>query len=475
MRTQRKLNKRKQNLALFPNLRILTSILFISGFFAAAAVAQSQQGKVADSQNFEQIEINIHTALKRGLSDNQNIASIRARVNQAKADVDRVSGEFGPRIQLKAGVGPMTRATGNAISSTVDTSDWGAIVLGSVEVTQPLWTFGRKDDYERAAEHGVDAKKAEVAKEEDKLRYEIKEAYYGLLYAMTLLEFIQDGKRDFKEVTAKQKKLSREDRYKLEIFSATLDSKEAEVERAYAYAKRGLSLLTGVPVGRGVRPEEEWIDWEEREIQPLTYYLSIAAKKNTDLRQLSAGIVAKRSLARAESKGAFPVVAMLLKFDYAYTDMREEQQSVFAHDPFNDQSLVFGVGISWDFQWGLASAKSSKHRAEALELELQQNYARDGIFVLVEKAWLELKEAKTKLLAAERASKAGKKWLSRQMIGMSAGLGNTEKLVEAYQARAVTLKDYYEAIYRHHMAWAALSQVVGQEIDPYILSPAESQ
>lgn len=416
------------------------------------------------------VEFNIREALARGLRDNKNMQSIRERIRLAKADVDRVSGEFGPRIQLKAGVGPMTRATGNAVQSAVDTSDWGAIVLGSVEVTQPLWTFGRKDDYERAAQYGVHAKEAEVASEQDKLRYQIKEAYYGYLYAKTLKDFIDSGKSDLEEALKKKPKMSKEDRFKLEIFKATLDAKAAEVDRALIYAKRGLSLLVGVPLTQGVATEEEWLDWEERELQPLLHYQQIAHKENTDLKQLSAGIIAKNSLARAEDKGAYPVVAMLLKLDYAYTDMRDEQQSVFANDPFNDESLVVGVGVSWDFQWGLASAKASKHRAEAVELELKQDFSRDGVDFLVEKAWLELREAETKLEAAERASTAGKKWLSGILIGMSAGFGDIEKLVEAYQARAVTLKDYFEAVYRHHLAWAKLSQVVGQEVDPLILA-----
>lgn len=421
------------------------------------------------------VTMDARTAIDLGLERNKSLAAAKQQILQARADVDRVDGEFGPRIKLQAGVGPMTAATGNAVRSEVDTSDWGAIVLGSAEVTQPIYTFGRKADYANAAENGVRVKEVEYAKEQNQLRYQIKEAYYGLLYATTLQDFIQSGKEDLRNALKdiQKRKTSKDDLDKLEIFSATLDAKAAEVERAYKFARRGLTILTGTPDGKLAKPSDSWLDWEERESLPLAHYTSLAISNNPDLLRLAAGITAKNSLASAERKGAYPTVAMLLKFNYAHTKMRERQQSVFANDPYNDESLVFGVGISWDFQWGLASAKSSKHRAEVVELELQQDFAKNGIPALVEEAWLELKEAETKLAAAERGSKAGKRWLSRIMIGMSAGFkGDSQKLVEAYQARAATLKDYYEAVYKHHLAWAKLSRVVGKEVDPLFAEEA---
>jgi hypothetical protein len=32
----------------------------------------------------------------------------------------------------------------------------------------------------------------------------------------------------------------------------------------------------------------------------------------------------------------------------------------------------------------------------------------------------------------------------------------------------MTFKNYFETIYENHMAWSKLSQLVGQEIDPFL-------
>ena len=76
-------------------------------------------------------------------------------------------------------------------------------------------------------------------------------------------------------------------------------------------------------------------------------------------------------------------------------------------------------------------------------------------------------EKKVKYL--KRAKKFAKKWLSRVVMAISMGLLSSEKIVDAYGARALTFKNYFEAIFEHHMAWSKLSKAIGQEIDPILI------
>ena len=99
---------------------------------------------------------------------------------------------------------------------------------------------------------------------------------------------------------------------------------------------------------------------------------------------------------------------------------------------------------------------------------MKEDYARQGIAVEVRKAFLELVEAETRLKAATEGYKAGKKWLTGEAIGFASGLGSAQGVVEAYGARAETTKSYFEALFRHQMAWANLSRAVGTEVDPVL-------
>lgn len=54
------------------------------------------------------------------------------------------------------------------------------------------------------------------------------------------------------------------------------------------------------------------------------------------------------------------------------------------------------------------------------------------------------------------------------MMGGLLGLLDGKEIVQAYQARAQTYKDYLEAVYHYNIAWASLSRSIGQEVDPEI-------
>jgi len=392
---------------------------------------------------------------------NQGVKAQAFQINQAQADIDRVYGEFAPKLEAIAGIGPITGTTGNPLQSQEDTNKWGVTFLGSLELTYPIYAWGRKDDYLAAANRGKLVKETELRKSKLELEYKVKQAYYGALFGLSLRDFVRDAKADVIDALKKLKKGKKEDRYRLEIFLAQLAGKAAEIEKGVNLAFAGLGLHLGYSTKDQVEPVQEWIEVGERKLEPFAYYLSLADKHKPEKQQLAFGIAAKEFLAKAEFKGQLPTIGLLAKYDFAQTDVREDQQSVFANDPYNRDNFIIGLGVKWDFQWGLQSAKAAKYRAEAQELEAKQLLAQVGIPVLIKKAWLETKEATARLLAATRAYRLGKKWLSRATMGQASGLGDTKRYVEAYQARA-------EAIFRHHMAWAELSRTVGIEVDPRI-------
>lgn len=418
--------------------------------------------------------ISLRQAIDRAMSANLEVRAQRKQEAQAEADVARVAGEFGLKVDGLLGVGPITKATGNALAAQEDKSTIGKIVIGKLTLTKPVFSWGRQSDYELAANSGVQVKIAESQMKESDVRYEVKEAYYGYQLANSFRDFIENGKNDLKkalEARGKRKKDSEKQNYKLEIFMHEIEAKEAEVHKLYELAKAGLNLRVGANDGE-YSAKDEWILPEVRNKKNLDYYVSLARGSRGEFRQLSQGILAKNSLAKAELKGRYPIFAILASYDMAQTDVRTKQSgSVFAYDPYNHSNWALGVGLKLDFQWGLQEAKAAKYLAEAQELEFKQQFANQGIETDVKRAFLELEEAETKLKVASEAYKTGKKWLTGELIGYGSGLGTSQGLVEAYTAKADTTRAYYEAVYRHHMAWAALSKAVGQEVDPILIGP----
>jgi outer membrane protein len=318
---------------------------------------------------------------------------------------------------------------------------------------------------------GVLVKEAELSGKEEDVRFEVKEAYYGFQFANSLRDFIEGGKSELEKALEKRGNPRRGQRrdpkegYRLEIFLSEVQSREAEVRKYLELAREGLALRLGAERG-AVQVADEWLIPESRERRPVEEYVRLAREGRSEFRQLSEGIFAKRSLAKAEKKALLPALVFLASYEMADTNVRPHQPGVFAYDPYNKETWALGLGFKLDFQWTLQDAKAAKLRAEALELEAREAFAGRGIETEVRKAYLEVEEAETRLAAARTAYNTGKKWLTGEVIGYSSGLRGSQGLVEAYGARAETTKSYFEAVYRHHMAWAALSKAVGQEVDP---------
>lgn len=411
-------------------------------------------------------EFTLSDALFSAEKQNQELVAQGFQIEQSKYDIDRAKGEFGPKIDVLAGVGPIPRATGNALQSSTDTSHWGRTVIGKLTLTQPIYTFGRRANYVEAASAGVEVEKAEWKSKLAEIRYQVKEAYYGFQLANSLRDFIEGGKAELTKALEKRKRNTEtKEGFRMEIFLAEVESREAEVKKYFALAKEGLALRMGVPVQQ-VEVKDAWLVPVDRKLQPFEHYWKLAQEHRGELLQLKEGIVAKSSFARAEKKALYPVLVALASYDFADTNIRPEQPSLFANDPYNRSSLAVGVGLKLDFQWSLAQAKSGKIWAEVNELEAKQRYADQGIQADLKKSYLEVEEAEARLKAAKAAYTTGKKWLTKEVIGYASGLSGTSGLAEAYGARAETAKAYFEAVHRHHMAWAALSKAVGTEVDP---------
>ena len=143
-----------------------------------------------------------------------------------------------------------------------------------------------------------------------------------------------------------------------------------------------------------------------------------------------------------------------------------DQESSFSYDPYNQQFLSAGVGLTLDIDWGVSKSKIKSLKSEITQLRFKKSFAKRGISLKVIKALEDLKTSIEKIKYQKKAKKYAKKWLSRVIMGISIGLLDSKKISDVYSARAMTFKNYLEAVYENNMAWANLTKLIGKEIDP---------
>lgn len=131
-------------------------------------------------------------AVARALRQNPQVAAARAVELQAEARYGQSRAAAYPSVELVVGVGPSLEAElvpGSAVQSTeniyghVGLNDVSVIVGSQLQVTQPLYTFGKISERQRAATHEVQARRAESEMTRAALALSIAELYEGLLLA----------------------------------------------------------------------------------------------------------------------------------------------------------------------------------------------------------------------------------------------------------------------------------------------------
>ncbi len=412
--------------------------------------------------------LSLKDAITKLKNQNLELLAEKFKTQIAAGDKSLISGEFLPKISLSLGAGPINGKSGNVLSYT-NTNSWGAILVSSIEAKIPLFVWNRSGDLYRAVEANVQVNQQDQIKKENEIIVKLKEAYYGEQFALSLYDFVTETEKDLTDaLTAlESKKSKKEEMLRIEVLKFQVQEKKAEIEKSIKLARMGVQFFTGTPVKENLSlNERQWIERDERELKPLDYYLAKFNQHHPDLQKVKYGILAKEALHSSEKKSQYPTIGALVKYDYAHTNQRTAQNNPFAYDPYNKNDLALGIGLSLDLDFGVKKSKIDKLSLEVLELKAKKEFAETGLSVLVQKAYLEVKEAEERAIALNKAYKAAKKWMTTVGASVALGLTPAKDIVDAYTTKAFIFKDYYESIYRYQMAWAKLSEACGVEVDP---------
>jgi outer membrane protein TolC len=419
--------------------------------------------------------VTLKEAIELAKKNNLEIKAEKYKAPIAETDLTLIRGEFFPKINATAGIGPINGKSGNALGYR-DTNTWGAEWIASIEAKIPLFVWGRSDNLKRAVELNTEINQLDVTKKEIEIVYKLKEAYYGWQYALSLLDFVSETQKDLEQAikALEEKKSSKkEDILRLEVFKYQVQEKKIEIEKSVKLAQMGVGYYIGLnlkaDLSSSIQNEREWIEVDTRELKEFDYYLNLMNAHFPDIIKVGKGIEAKSELLSSEKKSQLPAFGALVKYDYAYTDQRTEQNNPFAYDPYNKSEVALGVGLTWDIDFGVKQSKIDKLHLEIAELKSKEALAQEGLKVLLNKSYMEVKEAELKAETLKKAYKSAKRWLTNIGTSVSLGLTPAKDIVDAYTTRALVFKDYYESLYHYHMAWASLSRSVGVEVDPLLI------
>ncbi|MFQ5708239.1 MAG: TolC family protein [bacterium] len=435
------------------------------------------------SQENKPLVLSLADAEKLAFKNNFSIRGAELSLKVSKARYSQAShAKILPKFQLRNVWGPVPRAraafTKFGVLTSPDTStglnDLRYFTQLDVDLVQPLFTFGKFSNLSRAGYYGLQADRANLDNEHEKVKLQVRQLYWGLVLGKELLAVVEDASKELAKAEHKvEKKLdegsedvSQIDLFKLQLFRYDVDKRRRETLDKIALAKSSLKTVLGIPEDVEIEAATEYLDPIEVQIDNLPAYLETGQKNRFELKQLRAGIGASRALIGVAKSDYFPQFFFGGSVKANFAQDRFDSNNPFVYNPTNFFRPGFVFGASLNLNFLQTSDKVKVAQAQYHLLAEKERLLNDGIRLDVQKAYRELRQAEQNMRASGKAVKASDNWLRSATMTFDIGVGEVKDLIDAFKANGAMQAENLQNIFKYNVAVAKLSKAVGRDLYP---------
>ena len=397
-----------------------------------------------------------------------NIAMARARVLQARAQLDEAHWAPFSQFKLTGGVAVVpTLAGNNVFSPNTDVSLTSSLGVGwraGIEGVIPLWTFGKISNLWEAADANVKLNEASVERDRDAVRVDVRKAFFGLQLARDSQLLLKDVRSAVeKGQVALQKQIDKDegdpiDLLKLQTYGSELDIREAEASRYVTVALAGLRFYTGVA---DLDIPDEPIRPPKHQLGHVTRYLQAAGLYRPEMAMVKAGLTARQAQVQLARAGLFPDIGIGVQVGFSAAPQIADQINPYITDPGN----YFRYSAALVFQWKLdllpQVARIRFAEAQLDEIHAQQRFALGGVAAEIEQAYAEVIDWKKRVDIYARAVQTAKRWLVMVQQGIDVGTIAEKELLDPAKAYALNRFNQLNAIMELDLAMSRLAKATG--------------
>ncbi|NWG38915.1 MAG: TolC family protein [Hydrogenophilaceae bacterium] len=429
--------------------------------------------------------INLDQAIQLSLTADPRIREREYLVEAARGLLSEVKGNHGWRINANAfiGLSPAVEGgfyQGGATTCTPpctprsDSNDWNGLSDWThleFALIKPLYTFGKIDEYGKAAQGNIEIKRGEVQQTKAETIFDTKRAYYGYLTSRDIRLFLEDMQgRLLQAISRAESALKEEsgevtlsDLYSLQTAKGLIGKYVHQAKAVETISLDGLKVLTGVGLKAPLSVADvklEPVSFPSIELPDLQ---AKALSDRPEMQQLEAGLKSRRALLAARKAEIMPDIYAGVVGTYSYASQRDKLENPHVYDPFNGGGLTPVLGVKWDAVFDVASARVSQAQAELEALNQKRLFALAGIPFEVGEAYANARanyEAQKEL--AEGAASA-RRWVIASLADFSAGLEKGDRLAEAIKSYVLAQTEYLRTVNDFNMNVAQLSKLTGEQ------------
>lgn len=440
------------------------------------AVASAKQSGAKPEKEVLTLQELVQMALERSPS----IEMVRDEVRSARSDLKQVESAYYPQLDTTVVTGPAADATEPEVvnGKITDPSPDGIFdinIFGRLDftLTQPLYTFGKLSNREKAAKQGVQAKRVGIEQKEAEIVLRVKQLYYGMVLARQGKDVADESDDYFKDIKRRIEALidagstnvDESDIYMVEAYSAQAQSFRAEAEKGERVAYFALKSLIGMPPGEDFTIDTESLPERQKQLQSQDEYVRMALNQRPELKQLKHGIAAQRHLVEATRSDLYPTAFAAVIGSFAGAPGRDQFDSAYFTDEFNHAYAGFFAGLKWHFDFGIQQAKVSKEVAEYNKLLNTKRYAEQNIPIQVANIYQEVLQYQKSMKAYDEAATASRKWVVTAFANFDMGIGTAKRIFDAIEKYGHNRGSFLEALYNYNLALAQLEYAIGKTED----------
>jgi outer membrane protein TolC len=453
--------------------RFFTNIL--ATIFIAVMFTQAQA---------ETVVLDLPQSIERAINTDPRIAEKEKLVDAARALLDEAQGAdgwlfgvnsfIGLAPKLRGGFFETTDAGGEKVVGIPDDAfDFNGIspwYYVDFSLIKPLHTFGKQENYVKAATGNIQIKKGDVALRRGETMLEVTRAYNGYLAARDTRFLLEDTLKKFEasvelvegwlergEGTSKQSDL-----YALRTGTALLGRYIAEASGFEKIAMTGLRLLTGIS-------SDDTLNLADKRLSPvalpegeLKELQSKALVQRPEISQLTAGLKARRALVRAKKSDANPNLYTGVVGVISFAPSRENLSEVSTYDPFYSAGATPVLGLKWDWSSGRQPAQVAQAQAELEATLAVKSFAQQGIPFQVAEQYHTVHSHHKMVQKLYEGSRNGRRWMISSYADFEAGIEEADKVINAFLGYVQAYSDYLKTVNDYNLHVARLKVITGE-------------
>jgi len=330
-----------------------------------------------------------------------------------------------------------------------------------LDITQPLFTFGKISHARKAARAGLDAQQALADEAAGDAAADAARAYWGLKLARELGYMLEDG---IEEITKAQGNLETredvtiQDRQRVAVLLAEAKAQRADAAQAEAQALAGLRAITDTA---DADIDDSELLAIERPVPAADQVAAQSAKRPQSV-AAKAGATAMDELVEFQNAHYFPDLAVVGQAIYAKAQGVQDAPSVFYNDPFNRVGGGVVLALQWQIEPWTVKARTDQARAEAHKARAQSHLAEIGARFDAANAVAEAAAAKAKVEATVEGEKAARAWLASVLQNEAVGTAEAKDLADAYIAWFQMKARWAQSVFQWNVAVVRLGRATGE-------------